>query len=406
MSLSKHIIYTFVLFFILSFDVNAQSWYQVNSIPGPNRHHPICFSIDGIGYLLCGNADQDQTGQPFLRDFYSYDPANDQWIKKADFPGTPRGFGVGLEYRGKGYAGFGYGNNRYLDDLWEYDPQTNRWTQLPSCPCAGRTHPAFVAGFGKIYVGLGGTGRNADDWWSYDIESRQWQQEQTFPGAARHHPYYFSIDQIPYVGFGHSGPPTVIHNDFYKFDPITGEWEQMNDFPSHGRVAGTHFDHLGKGYILAGDGADHGYDVGEFWEYDPLSDTWLQLPTFPADGRWAPGCFDIDGTVYFTSGFARNTRVLHNDLWGFDLNITTRNDGVEEDFFTAFPNPTQGALNVSGTQDNDVYELFDLNGKKIMTLTATELTSTIDLSSFQSGIYFLKLKRGKETISSQRIVKL
>ena len=179
----------------------AQKWEEVAGIPGGNRHHPICFSIDDTGYVLCGNADPGQTALPYLNDFYSYNAADDIWTKQPDFPGVARGFGVGLAYNGKGYVGFGYGDNRYLDDLWEYDPILDIWTQLPSCPGPGRTHPAFLAAEGKIYVGLGSDGRNLDDWWSYDLPSGQWTQEQDLPGAARHHPYYFTVDDIPYVGF-------------------------------------------------------------------------------------------------------------------------------------------------------------------------------------------------------------
>lgn len=395
---------TLILFLGLTGLTAQQSWYELSPMPGFTRHHPICFSLDGQGYLLCGNADQAEAGVPYLRDFYTYDPDTDQWTKLADFPGAPRGFGVGLSYNGKGYVGFGFGNNQYLDDLWEYDPATNTWTRLPSCPCAGRIHPAFVAARGKVYVGLGGTGRNENDWWSYDIEDRQWTQEQNFPAEPRHHPYYFSVGETPYVGFGHSGPPSAIHKDFYKFDPVLRQWQKMKDFPSHARVAGTHFEYNNKGYILAGDGATHGYDVGEFWEYDPVNDFWQQLPTFPEDGRWAPGCFEIDGTVYFTSGFARNTGVLHKDLWGYDLKISTDTKDAFISPLSAQPNPVRDRLQLNQLIKGGKYEITDLSGHQMMAWTATDAVKQIDVSHLANGLYII---RGVDVESASiRFIKL
>lgn len=371
--------------------IAQETWEEASSIPGGSRHHPICFSLDGVGYVLCGNADPDQSGEPYLKDFYKYAPETDTWTKLADFPGAPRGFGVGLSYEGKGYVGFGYGNNQYLDDLWEYDAETDTWNQLPSCPCDGRIHPAFLAARGKVYVGLGGTGVNENDWWSYDLESRMWEQEEDFPGARRHHPYYFTVGETPYVGFGHSSGPTVIHDDFYKFDPVLAKWVKMADFPSHGRVAGTHFAYDNKGYILAGDGADHGYDVGEFWEYDPVTDFWEQLPTFPADGRWAPGCFEIDGTVYFTSGYARNTGIFHNDLWSYTLKISTDNEEVAP--VTAVqvdPNPATDKIVISSLILGHRYELVTTNGKVVKSWKANRSQSTLSVDNLSGGIYWIR----------------
>lgn len=384
----------------------AQEWEPMESLPGGNRHHPVCFSIGDKGYVLCGNADPTQTAEPFLNDFYVYDASEDSWTQLPDFPGVARGFAVGLSYRGKGYVGFGYGGNTYLDDLWEYDPNVEKWTQLPSCPCPGRTHPAFVAADGRIYVGLGGLGgANADDWWSFDIVNWIWTQEQDLPGAARHHPYYFSVEEVPYVGFGHSSNPTVIHNDFFKFDTEVREWVRLNDFPSHGRVAGTHFDLHDKGYILAGDGADHGYDEGEFWEYDPASDSWLQLPTFPADGRWAPGAFVIGETAYFTSGFARNTRVHHNDLWAFELGVTTATVNEDDGLgINVYPTVVESEAVIEGLVKGDKCRLITALGQVHSQFEANGSNHVLRLDELESGIHWLHIERD-EGVETQAIIK-
>lgn len=380
-----------LLCFLMVGDLGAQ-WVQQASLPGVGRHHPICFSLDGIGYVLCGNADPDQVAAPYVKDFYSYDPTDDRWTRKLNFPGEARGFGVGLNYQGKGYAGFGATPTERLNDLWEYDPETDEWTQLPDCPCLGRTHPAFLAAQGKIYVGLGGVGTNAKDWWSYDLEDERWTEEEEFPGIARHHPYYFTVDDIPYVGFGHSA--NAIHNDFYKFDPSTRKWVQMNQFPSHARVAGTHFALNGKGYILAGDNERHRYDEGEFWEYEPSSDSWIQLPTFPEDGRWAPGAFVIGGKGYFLSGLARNTGVYHNDLWSYELVTTSTEDELLESISIS-PNPVQSVLTIEGEWETlQSMTILNTQGK---TVRSMEPTAEILVGDLSSGVYYLQLQLADQT---------
>ena len=384
----KHL--TTLILLLSACGLSAQNgWVELEAIPGGSRHHPICFSIGDHGYVLCGNADPDQSQLPYLNDFYSYDVNDGAWTQLTDFPGTARGFGVGLAYDGKGYAGFGYGDNDYLNDLWVYDPELDQWERLPDCPCKGRTHPAFVAARGKIYVGLGGTGENAGDWWSYDIASKSWQQEADFPAEKRHHPYYFTVNDVPYVGFGHSSNPRVIHNDFYKFDVDLGEWERMQDFQSHGRVAGTHFTVGDKGYILAGDGADHGYDEGELWSYDPESDTWEQLPTFPGDGRWAPGSFVVDGMAYFTSGFARNTRVYHNDLWAFPIQVSTSARDIAESVIRAFPVPANDMITIQGLSSEKSYQLVDSRGITVRQLRSTSGKRELAVGDLMNGLYWL-----------------
>ena len=380
----------YILFFAFvsfSLSLNAQSWEQHADIPGGTRHHPICFSIDDIGYVLCGNPNPAETSDPALKDFYSYDPATDVWTKKADFPGSPRGFGVGLNYNEKGYVGFGYGDNMYLNDLWEYDAEKDEWTQLPSCPCLGRTHPAFLAAQGKIYVGLGGVGTNARDWWSYDLDDRRWTQEQAYPGIARHHPYYFTVDDIPYVGFGHSA--NAIHNDFGMFDPANREWVLMNQFPSHERVAGTHFAFNGKGYILAGDNELHRYDEAELWEYTPTNDSWVQLPTFPEDGRWAPGAFVIGNRGYLIAGYARNTRVYHNDLWSYQLSPTTSTDDEVKIDLTISPNPAVDVVTLQGEWPSQTsFEVFDQGGRQVAVLAPGQ--KELLVSGWTTGVYFIR----------------
>ena len=401
----------FTLLPILSF---SQTWEYLSSLPGPGRNHPITFSIDGLGYVISGS---NQTP-----DFYSYDPATDNWTQLDNFPGAGRGFSYGVVDNGKAYVGFGFNNFLgYLDDLWEYDPATDTWTQLASCPCLNRIHPAMVAVNGFIYVGLGGgENGNLGDWWEYDIANDSWSQKANFPDFQRHHPYYFGIDDFVYVGLGHGTIPVNgwdVYNDFFRYDPATDTWLELNNFPGEGRVAGTQFSHEGRGYVLSGQGEDHLHlDYGEFYEYDPVSDSWFELNPHPGSARWAPGSFVIDDFIYLTSGEI----LLDGIPLGQDSNELLRADipspavNVNElhatTAFTSYPNPANEQININLTHgvidQKGLISMQNAAGQTVLEQSISQngnLNLNLNVSELPVGIYFVKLWDQNTLIATQKV---
>ncbi len=74
---------------------------------------------------------------------------------------------------------------------------------------------------------------------------------------------------------------------------------------------------------------------------------------------------------------------------GSTLNINESTSSI----FKIHPNPAKNHVTVDGFQNTDAaYELYDITGKLIMAKTAISATNNqIELSSLNSGIYFLKL---------------
>ena len=310
----------------MCFQLQAQVWEQVSSIPGSfsESHHSFAFSLDGMGYIVTGNSEFGVRD-----DFYQYNPSTDSWTALAPFPGGGRGFAIGDTLDGKAYFGFGTDGGTRLNDLWVFDPADMSWTELASCPCEARIHPALVAQKGKVFVGMGGgiDSGNMNDWWVYDIASNSWSQKDDFPSSVRHHPYQFGIGDYVYTGLGHGSD---IYNDWYKFSIEDETWTQVASLPGEARVAGTQFSFNGIGYVLSGDGDDHSsMESGEFWSYDPVADAWTQLPAHPGTSRWAPASFVIDGSVYLING-TTYTPFLGNEyiseVYKFDLYSTIDSD--------------------------------------------------------------------------------
>ena len=268
--------------------LQAQTWQTLNNT-NFQRHHTISFSINNMGYSICGNTPSGNS-----KNVQEYDPVNDSWTDLGDYPGPARGQGIGQTWNGKGYFGFGYEpSGTKLNDLWEFDPISNTFTQLPSCPGIGRTHPALVILNGKIYTGMGSGTTNLSDWWEYDITTQVWTQKTSIP-IARHHPYQFILNGYVYVGSGHQ-------SSWYKYDPLNDTWTAVASLDT--RVAGTQFNYNGKGYALSGVTTGHKFfATGEFYEYDPLIDSWNILNPHPGNSLWAPASFVINNYAYLYTG--------------------------------------------------------------------------------------------------------
>ena len=374
----------YVLFLCMYFQVQAQDWVQVTSLPNAfnKTHHSFAFSFDDMGYIVAGNSDSGMRD-----DFYQYDPVNDSWTELTPFPGAARGFAIGDTWDGKAYFGFGYDGTSLLNDLWVFDPSNMSWTELASCPCAERTHPAMIAHNGKVFVGLGGGGSsgNLKDWWEYDIASNTWSQKDDLPSLGRHHPYQFGIGDYVYTGFGHGDG---IFNDWFGYD-IAGEtWTQVATLPAEGRVAGTQFSYDGLGYVLSGDGDDHGsMNTGEFWAYDPVTDTWDELPSHPEGSRWAPASFIINGEVYIINGTSFSQYVTQ--IYKFDLNPVLSTHELTNSSIRIYPNPAIDIINIDVPKNlNYEANLHDLNGRLISSMTNK---SVIEIQNVPHGIYLIEI---------------
>ena len=383
----------YVFFLCMCFQVKAQDWVQVTSLPNVfnETHHSFAFSFDDMGYIVGGNSDSGVRD-----DFYQYNPATDSWTELAPFPGGARGFAIGDIWNGKAYFGFGNDGTSRLNDLWVFDPSNMSWTELASCPCAERAHPAMIAHNGKVFVGLGSSSSgNMNDWWEYDIALNTWSHKDDLPSLSRHHPYQFGIDDYVYTGFGHGNS---IFNDWFRYD-IAGEtWTQVATLPAEGRVAGTQFSYNGLGYVLSGHGDNHrSMNTGEFWAYDPVTDAWDELPPHPEGSRWAPASFIIDGEVYIINGTSVSEYVT--EIYKFNLNSVLSTHELTNSTVSIYPNPAIDIINID-VPGNIKYDanLYDLQGRLIISTTNK---SVIEIQTLPLGIYFIEIK---DLDSGQKVI--
>lgn len=401
----KHLYSTLVILFVSMYSfAQFGEWIERADLPD-GRHHPVTFSLDGLGYAVTGS-NQAQTPTSSM---YRYDPSSDSWETMNAFPGVARSFAIGQAYNGKGYLGFGRSLTNYLADIWEYDPVEDEWNIITACPCEGRRHPAFLIHDDKIFVGLGdGPSGNLGDWWMYDMVEDEWTQMPNIPGPGRHHPFMFVANGELYAGMGHAG--IVIYDDWYRFDQTTLTWEVMDDFDGEARVAGTQFSHANDGYVLSGDGSDHSYmETGEFWVYHDSNDTWEELTPHPGISRWALGSFVIEDTLFFLGGQNRQTGIVTSTMHSFQL-VPDPVDtvpplgisSVEAPTLRVFPNPTTDRINIMSNARISSVSILDMQGRIVLEAGMTE--GFLDLQSIPSGMYVLQARTSLGTVV-ERFVK-
>ena len=90
-------------------------------------------------------------------------------------------------------------------------------------------------------------------------------------------------------------------------------------------------------------------------------------------------------------GFSESTQISTNYLGLSDIDINN---------FSVYPNPSQYTINIKSNGSNipEKYLIFDVNGRVVLDkIVSTDSDLTIDIGSFDSGVYFLKvISNGKE----------
>lgn len=68
---------------------------------------------------------------------------------------------------------------------------------------------------------------------------------------------------------------------------------------------------------------------------------------------------------------------------------------------TSYPNPTNSILNLPNTSSYNLVEIYDAAGKVVF--SKSNFNNTIDVSSFEKGVYILKLKEDSK-VTTQKII--
>lgn len=251
------------------YDPGSDSWTQKASLPAVGRRDAIGFSIGQKGYCGTGIDAPDAFNGNTLSDFWEYSPVTNMWTQKASFPGSfSQGiyFATGFAVNGKGFVACGkIGPSYYSNEVWEFNPANNTWTQKINFPGGVHYGQASFVLNGKAYVGCG-TDENwfTNDFWEYNPVTDFWLQKANFPGSSRGFASAFAVAGKGYMGLGTDGG---FRDDWYQYDVASDSWSVKAPVPNGGRRSAPTFVISGAGYVMMGKGVNGKHR--DVWQYHP-----------------------------------------------------------------------------------------------------------------------------------------
>ena len=85
-----------------------------------------------------------------------------------------------------------------------------------------------------------------------------------------------------------------------------------------------------------------------------------------------------------------------------------RNTAITSQHFHIYPNPSEGVFTIAvDRQEPMLYNLYDVTGKNILNqvpLNTNNLKYTLDLSNYQTGVYFIQIQSVNGTITKKLIL--
>jgi N-acetylneuraminic acid mutarotase len=245
------------------FDTTSRSWSQKASLPGGyGATRSENFVIGNSAYICNGYGNQN----------WQYNQSTNSWTRKSDIPFVARAMGTGMSINGKGYIGLGTyqpaGSQTFTDaaDWWQYDPTQDTWTRKSEFPGGKREGAAgfTVNGEGYIATGYSLTKGYYTDCWQYDPVADGWIKKADFPGAGRTMGLGLSDIQAGYVTTGENTTTDKLYNDCWQYVPATNAWHslpQIGGIFGAGRAGGAGFSFGTTLYVGCGlNGID-------FWYY-------------------------------------------------------------------------------------------------------------------------------------------
>lgn len=132
-------------------------WTEMASKEGGSIDRPTYFVLENQVYMYNAYIEVMPNGDRVERDeFWAYNPADDLWTQKADYPGT-LDFQNAFTMVGFSIGNFGYVGGGENAEFWSYDPITDLWTQKNSAAPSGAevsfstdTHGYILSTFGGI----------------------------------------------------------------------------------------------------------------------------------------------------------------------------------------------------------------------------------------------------------------
>jgi len=317
----KNLILSLTLLFSLS-AYSQLEWEPIPGIPQYGINGGIHFEANGKIYYGLGRL-QNNT---YSNALWEYDPSNQQWTKKANFPGGGRFYATGFSINNKGYVGMGRDGSSNYNDLYEYNPLTDSWTAKANFPGVARFNSAFATIGDTAFVGMGSTSSSTSsyqsDFYMYIPASNTWVTRTSFPGGGGGSFATFTIGDKAY--FGGMILASGSSNNFWAYTRATNTWASITAMPGPIKRGASSFTFNGEGYV--GLGAYYSTSsttfTNNFHKYTPSTNTWSSIASSPnMIGRYKCGVWNIGDSTIIIGGGWNNYNL--SDFWELKLTSDT-----------------------------------------------------------------------------------
>ena len=393
------------------------TWTPRDSLPDTARGQGISgFSIGNYGYAGLG---QDVPTNHYFNDLWEFDPSNDSWIQKANFPGEARVAPACFVIGHYAYIVTGSVDNggTCLTECWQYNAENNTWTQKANFPGPARTYAVGFAIGGKGYVGTGANELTdfRKDFYVYDTTTNTWARIADFPGIARSCACGFAVGGKGYVCFGQDSlfSGDWLKKDMWEYDTGTKIWTQKSNCPGLPMYCASGFAICDNIYVGSGNDSDVGFN-NTFWKYNTTLDSWIQETSILGITKLQGAAFAIGDTGYYGFGFD-SVGIVYNIFdrffGGDSCNINTGFAETKNDLKASiYPNPTNKILSVdfNGVQSGLAnLSIIDIAGREVINrhITLNNSGFSIDVSFLSSGMYFVNIA-GSDVNYSCKFIKM
>ena len=90
------------------------------------------------------------------------------------------------------------------------------------------------------------------------------------------------------------------------------------------------------------------------------------------------------------------------------VDVNPTGSGFEEEMqaaFSIYPNPAVNTIQVSSPVNTNELNVINAIGQTVMTITNPKTTENIDVEALETGVYFVQIKKGDNTLTEKLIVK-
>jgi hypothetical protein len=166
---------------------------------------------------------------------------------------------------------------------------------------------------------------------------------------------------------------------------------------------------LGNGPIVSYSDINGGYNGIQNIDANPLfvdplnNDFHLSWTNYPEDNGFKSPCIDAGdpGAMQDPDGTSNDMGAYYFDQGVF----TAMNEDNFDENILVYPNPAQNVIKLSNMNGAENLAIYNLTGKIILTRTVDVDLTDIDISAFDSGVYFIKIYTKNESVITKKIIK-